>query len=121
MLDMAMLRRVIAWGIAAQLAFAIVAHTTDWIAEHALLFGAMLISALAGYGCVLQARQGLRAGLLAGALAGGICGLFGASVSVVMGDADPTRYFAAIAVLAVAGATGAAFAKLPQTWQGFPR
>jgi hypothetical protein len=112
MIETDRLRRAMAIGTAAQITFCLVAHATDWVALHALDFGAMLISAIAGYIHAQTMPSGFAAGALSGALAGAVCGTFGAAFSIVLGDADPGRFAIDIVLFAAAGAAGAAFGRI---------
>ena len=49
MIDSSALSRAMVVGTALQVVLAILAYFSGWIAQHALLFGAMMLSAIAGY------------------------------------------------------------------------
>src|SRR5579862_4193447 len=87
-LDHTAVRRAIIVGTALQVSLAILAHISQWISLHALLFGAMMISAVAGYLYAQDVARGFAAGAFGGVIAGGVCGLFGVAVSIVLGDTD---------------------------------
>ena len=76
-------------GTVLQAVLAVLAHVSGWVALHALLFGAMMISATAGYLYAQDISKGYAAGATGGVLAGGVCGLFGVAFSIILGDTDP--------------------------------
>ena len=49
MIDSSALSRAMIVGTVLQVVLAVLANLSGWIAQHALLFGAMMLSAIAGY------------------------------------------------------------------------
>jgi hypothetical protein len=117
MIDQAALRRAMIAGTVLQLALGSAAHLSVWLAAHALLFGAMLISASMAYLYALDVGSGYAAGALGGTLAGGTCGLFGAAFTIVLGDTDPSAFLENVAIFAFTGALGGLFGQLAQRLQ----
>lgn len=109
MIESSVLRRAVLAGTVLQVAFAVLAHISVWVAAHALLFDALLVSALAGYLYAYGVRKSYVSGVAGGLIAGGLSGLFGASLCVVLGDMDSGQYFQDAATLVLAGGAGAVF------------
>jgi hypothetical protein len=99
-------------GTALQMVLAVAAHISVWIALHALLFGGMLISAVAGYLYALDVAQGFAAGAWGGLIAGGVCGFFGIAVSIVLGDTDPSLFAQNTLIFVFTGGVGGIFGQL---------
>ena len=62
MIDSSALSRAMVVGTALQVVLAILAYFSGWIAQHALLFGAMMLSAIAGYLYAQDVSKGYLAG-----------------------------------------------------------
>lgn len=103
------LRQAAMAGTILQAALAVLAHLSDWIALHALLFGGMLLSAIAGYLYAHKVEKGYLKGALGGAVAGGLCGLFGVATSVVLGDTDPGLLAQNTVIFTITGYVGGLF------------
>jgi hypothetical protein len=95
-----------------QVVLAILAFFSGWIAQHALLFGAMMISATAGYLYAQDVAKGYLAGAAGGFVAGGVCGLFGAAMSVVLGNTDPGLFVEDTLVFVLTGGVGGVFGQM---------
>ena len=111
-LDQSALGRAMLVGTVLQVVLAILAHLSAWIALHALLFGAMMISAVSGYLYALDTGKGFAAGATGGVIAGGVCGLFGLAVSVVIGDTDPGLLIQNLVFFAFTGGIGGLFGQM---------
>lgn len=103
------LRRAVIVGTVFQVILAASAHFSEWIAIHALLFGGMLISSVAGYLYALDIAKGFRAGAYGGTLAGGASGFFGIALSITLGDTDPARFLIYTLIYTFTGAVGGVF------------
>ncbi len=99
-------------GTALQVLLAVLAHFSLWIALHALLFGAMMISAVAGYLYAQDVAQGFAAGATGGLIVGGVCGLFGVALSVVLGDTDAGLLIQNALIFAFTGGIGGLFGQM---------
>lgn len=111
-LDLGAVRRAMIVGTALQVLLAVIAHFSLWIALHALLFGAMMISAVAGYLYAQDVARGYPAGVVGGLIAGGVCGLFGAAVSVVLGDTDAGLFIQNTLIFVFTGGIGGLFGQM---------
>lgn len=112
MIDKSALRRAIAVGTLLQVAFAFLAHISDWIAAHALLFGAMMISAAAGYLYARDVSRGYPAGAMGGLVAGGVSGFFGFCLSIILGDSDPGVFVPDLLILLLTATIGGLFGQM---------
>lgn len=112
MLEMPALRRAMIVGTILEVALAVLAHFSVWIAIHALLFGSMLASAFVGYLYALDIGKGYVAGAVGGVLAGGVCGFFGAAASIMLGDTDPNLFLLNTLIFAFTGGVGGLFGQL---------
>jgi len=112
MIDNSALRRAAIVGTVLQVALAILAHFSGWVALHALLFGCMMISATAGYLYAQDVALGYLAGALGGLIAGGICGLFGVALSVILGDSDAGQFISNVLIFLLTGAVGGLFGQM---------
>ncbi len=112
MIEMAALRRAMIVGTSLQVVLAILAHFSDWIALHALLFGAMMISAVAGYLYAQDISRGYAAGAAGGLVAGGVCGLFGVAISIILGDTDPGLLLQNTLIFVFTGGVGGLFGQM---------
>ena len=116
--DPAAVRRAMIVGTALQILLAILAHFSLWIALHALLFGAMMISAVAGYLYAQDVARGYPAGVVGGLIAGGVCGLFGAAASVVLGDTDAGLFVQNTLIFLFTGGIGGLFGQMSASLRG---
>ena len=96
-------------GTILQVVLALLAHLSDWLLLHALLFGAMILSAIAGYLYAYGATKDYPAAAAGGAYAGGLCGVFGVALSVVLGDTDPGLLVQNCIIFTIAGVVGGLF------------
>lgn len=99
-------------GTAMQVVLAVLAHFSFWIAQHVLLFGAMMISAVAGYLYAQDVAKGYAAGAVGGLIVGGVCGLFGAAFSVVLGDTDSSLFLQNTLIFVFTGGVGGLFGQM---------
>jgi hypothetical protein len=106
------LRRAVIVGTVLQVVLALLAHFSDWIALHALLFGGMLISATAGYLYAFDIARGFTAGCWGGLIVGGVCGLLGNAAAIVLGDSDPSRFPVDSLIFLFTGGVGGLFGQL---------
>jgi hypothetical protein len=93
MIDVRIMQRALLVGTALQVGMAVLSHFSPWAREHVLLFGAMMISATAGYLYAMDYGAGFGRGMLGGAIAGGACGAVGVAATVLLKDA-PAEIFA---------------------------
>lgn len=112
MIDAAALRRAIIVGTVLQIVLAVLAHVVGWIAVHALLFAAMMISAVSGYLYAQEVGRGYAAGASGGLVAGGVCGVFGVATSIVLGDTDPALFVQSALILLFTGGVGGLFGQM---------
>jgi hypothetical protein len=112
MIDAAVARRAVIVGTVLQVLLAVLAHFSLWIALHALLFGEMMISAVAGYLYAQDVAQGFAAGATGGVIAGGVCGLFGVALSIVLGDTDASLLIQNALIFAFTGGLGGLFGQM---------
>jgi len=112
MVDAPALNRAMIVGTSLQVVLAILAHFSTWLALHALLFGAMMLSAIAGYLYAQDVSRGYLAGAAGGLAAGGVCGLFGLSLSVVLGDTDAGLFVQNALIFVLTGAVGGLFGQM---------
>jgi len=120
-LEQAALLRAMIVGTVLQLLLAILAHLSAWVALHALLFGAMMISAVSGYLYALDTAKGFAAGATGGVISGGVCGLFGVALSVVIGDTDPGLLVQNFMIFAFTGGIGGLFGQMAAVMQPLGR
>ena len=116
-LDWPVLRRAMLVGTVLQLVLALLAHLSGWIAVHALLFGAMMLSAISGYLYALDTGRGFADGATGGVIVGGACGLFGVATSVVIGDTDPGLFVQNSIIFAFTGGIGGLFGHMAAVMQ----
>jgi hypothetical protein len=112
MIDSSALSRAMIVGTALQVVLAILAFFSGWIAQHALLFGAMMVSAVAGYLYAQDVAKGYLAGAAGGFVAGGVSGLFGVAMSVVLGNTDPGLFVQNTLVFVLTGGVGGVFGQM---------
>jgi len=99
-------------GTIMQVLLAALAHWSYWIAQHVLLFGAMMISAVAGYLYAQDVAKGYAASAAGGLIVGGVCGLFGAAFSVVLGDTDSSLFVQNTLIFVFTGGVGGLFGQM---------
>jgi hypothetical protein len=121
MTDASALRRAMIVGTVLQAALAVLAHFSAWIALHALLFGAMMLSAIAGYLYAQDIAKGYAAGATGGVIAGGACGLFGVALSIIFGDTDPGLFIQNVLIFAFTGGVGGLFGQMAASMQPLRR
>lgn len=109
MIDTPPLNRAMIVGTLLQVALAILARVSVWVELHALLFGAMMLSAIAGYLYAQEVAKGYFAGAVGGLVAGGVCGLFGVSLAVVLGVTDGGLLVQDAVIFVLTGAIGGLF------------
>jgi hypothetical protein len=112
MIDTAALNRAMIVGTLLQVVLAITAHFWGWVALHALLFGAMMLAAVSGYLYAQDVDRGYLAGAAGGLLAGGVCGIFGASLAIVLGDTDPGLLVQNTLIFVLTGGLGGLFGQM---------
>ena len=112
MIDSSALSRAMVVGTALQVVLAVLAYFSGWIALHALLFGAMMLSAIAGYLYAQDVAKGYLAGAAGGFVAGGVSGLFGAAMSVVLGNTDPGLFVQNTLIFVLTGGVGGVFGQM---------
>jgi hypothetical protein len=112
MIDTSALSRAMIVGTVLQVVLALLANLSDWIAQHALLFGAMMLSAIAGYLYAQDVSRGYLAGAAGGLVAGGVSGLFGAASSVVLGNTDPGLFVQNTLIFVLTGGVGGLFGQM---------
>lgn len=112
MLEAAALRRATIVGTMLQLALAILAHFSGWVALHGLLFLGMMIAAISGYLYAQEVGKGYFAGAGGGLVSGAVCGVFGLALSIVLGDTDPALLLQNLAIFAFIGAVGGLFGQM---------
>ncbi|HEX4861268.1 MAG TPA: hypothetical protein VFV07_08530 [Rhizomicrobium sp.] len=106
MIDVRILQRALLVGTALQVAMVLLSHFSPWVREHVLLFGAMMISATAGYLYAMDYGAGFGRGMLGGAIAGGVCGAIGVAATVLLKDAPVEIIALWTAIFAVTGIAG---------------
>jgi hypothetical protein len=112
MIDRSALGRAMIVGTALQVVLAVLADWSNWIQQHALLFGAMMLSAIAGYLYAQDVSKGYLAGATGGLVAGGVSGLFGVAVSVILGDTDPGLFVQNTLIFVLTGGVGGLFGQM---------
>lgn len=112
MIDSSALSRAMIVGTALQVMLAVLAYFSGWIALHALLFGAMMLSAIAGYLYAQDIGRGYLAGATGGLVAGGVSGLFGVAMSVVLGNTDPGLFLQNTLIFIFVGGIGGLFGQM---------
>lgn len=117
MTDNPALRRAMIVGTVLQVALAVLAHFSAWIAQHALLFGAMMIAAVSGYLYAQDVAKGFAAGATGGLVAGGVCGLFGLSLSIILGETDSSLFVQYALIFAFTGGIGGIFGQMAAKMQ----
>ena len=86
MIDARIFQRALAVGVVFQLALFVAGHFSSFVRVHVLLFGAMMISATAGYIYAMAYGRGFGRGILGGAVIGGVAAFVGLAVSMLLGD-----------------------------------
>ena len=112
MIDSPALNRAMIVGATLQVVLAILANLSAWIAQHALLFGAMMLSAVAGYLYAQDVSKGYLAGAVGGLVAGGVSGLFGVAMSVILGNTDPGLFMENTLIFVFTGGIGGVFGQM---------
>jgi hypothetical protein len=115
MIDSSALSRAMIVGTTLQVVLAILANLSAWIAQHALLFGAMMLSAIAGYLYAQDVSKGYLAGAAGGLVAGGVSGLFGVATSIVLGNTDPGLFIQNTLIFVFVGGIGGLFGQMAAT------
>ncbi|HEY2446728.1 MAG TPA: hypothetical protein VGI20_13415 [Rhizomicrobium sp.] len=116
LVDTRALHRAILVGTLLQIVSVVIAHFSQWIETHALLFGGMMISATMGYLYAQEVARGYLKGACGGAIAGGLCALVGIAVSVLLGDMTPGTLVLRSAISVVTGAVGGIYGQMAADW-----
>ena len=95
-----------------QIALYALGHYSNWVAAHVVGFGALMISASAGYLYAMDKGRGWFASATGGAIAGGICGLIGVALSVALGDMDQSFIAIGTTISVFVGAVGGLFGQM---------
>jgi hypothetical protein len=111
-IDREALTRAMIVGTTLQIVLAVLADLSTWIAQHALLFGAMMLSAIAGYLYAQDVSKGYFAGATGGLVAGGVSGLFGVAFSIILGDTDPGLFVQNTLIFVLTGGVGGLFGQM---------
>jgi hypothetical protein len=116
LVDNRALQRATIVGTLLQVVIVLLAHFSSWVEQHALLFGAMMISAVSGYLYAQEVAKGYGRGAYGGAIAGGICGLVGIGISLVLGDESPVALTVRLFVSVLTGAVGGVYGQMAADW-----
>jgi len=92
MIDIRIMQRALIVGTVLQIALALLSHVSPWVQQNVLLFGAMMISATAGYLYAMDYGAGFGRGILGGAIAGAVSGAIGVLALILLKD-EPARIF----------------------------
>ncbi|HEY1615314.1 MAG TPA: hypothetical protein VGF97_16660 [Rhizomicrobium sp.] len=103
-------------GVLLQAVLVLLAHFSIWLAEHAFLFAAMMISAVSGYLYAQEVARGYIRGACGGALTGGTCGMVGIGMSVILGDTSPVSLTVRALVSILTGAVGGIYGQMAADW-----
>jgi len=111
MIDLKILRRAVILGVILELA--LVAGGYFWPqSRYGLLFGAMLISAVAGMFYARDLARGFGSGVLGGTLTGAACGVAAVLAAEFLGMDHETYIPYGVMVLTLTGAVGGVFGEL---------
>ena len=112
LIDQQALQRAMIVGTLLQVVLAALAVMSAWIAQHVLLFGAMILSAVAGYLYAQDVSRGYFAGAAGGFVAGGVSGLFGTAMCIVLGVTDSGLLLEDALIFVATGGVGGLFGQL---------
>jgi hypothetical protein len=111
MIDLKILRRAVFLGVILEVSLVI--GGAVWpSSRYGLLFGAMLISAVAGFFYARELGKGFGAGLLGGTLTGAACGVVAVVGAAFAGIEHETYIPYGVMVLTLTGAVGGIFGEL---------
>ncbi len=116
LVDNRALQRATTVGILLQVVLVLLAHFSTWVEEHALLFGAMMISATSGYLYAREVAKGYGRGAYGGAITGGTCGIVGVGISLLLGDVSPVALTVRLLVSVLTGAVGGIYGQMAADW-----
>jgi hypothetical protein len=116
LVDHRALQRAILVGTLFQVIAVVIAHFSQWIESHALLFGGMMISATMGYLYAQEVARGYVRGACGGAVAGGLCAVMGIAVSVLLGDMTLKMLGIRTLISVLTGAVGGIYGQMAADW-----
>jgi hypothetical protein len=116
LVDHRALQRAILVGTLFQVVAVVIAHFSQWIETHALLFGGMMISATMGYLYAQEVARGYVRGACGGAVAGGLCAVIGIAVSVLLGDMTLKMLGIRTLISILTGAVGGIYGQMAADW-----
>jgi hypothetical protein len=116
LVDHRALQRAILVGTLFQVVAVVIAHFSQWIESHALLFGGMMISATMGYLYAQEVARGYVRGACGGAVAGGLCAVIGIAVSVLLGDMTLKMLGIRTLISILTGAVGGIYGQMAADW-----
>ena len=116
LIDSRALQRATFVGVLLQAVTVLVAHFSVWVAIHASLFAAMMISAVSGYLYAQEVARGYGRGACGGAISGGVCGIVGIVMSLILGDASPVSLIVRALVSILTGAVGGIYGQMAADW-----
>lgn len=112
MIKIGPLMRAMLVGTVLQVAMYGLGHFSRWVAVNVFDFGAMMISASAGYLYAMETGNGFFSGATAGAIVGGLCGFVGIALSAALGDSFVAYIATATAIAVMIGAVGGLFGQM---------
>jgi hypothetical protein len=116
LVDHRALQRAILVGTLFQVVAVVIAHFSQWIETHALLFGGMMISATMGYLYAQEVARGYVKGACGGAVAGGLCAIIGIAPSVLLGDMTLKMLGIRTLISVLTGAVGGIYGQMAADW-----
>jgi hypothetical protein len=118
MVDLKILKSALVFSLAFQLALAGCARAWPWFRRD-LLFGCMLVAAMAGFLYARQLARGFTAGALGGVLAGAGGALAGVAAANVLGERPEIFMPYAVLIAAFTGAVGGLFGQADAILRAF--
>jgi hypothetical protein len=116
LVDHRALQRAILVGTLFQVVAVVIAHFSQWIETHALLFSGMMISATMGYLYAQEVARGYVKGACGGAVAGGLCAIIGIAPSVLLGDMTLKMLGIRTLISILTGAVGGIYGQMAADW-----
>lgn len=106
------LERATLFGIITQVLLLLAARFLPWLENHALVFGGMMISSIAGYIYGKEVVADYKSCSLAGAIAGGTSGLIAVALAILIGLATESDLIKGTLVCILTGVVGGLFGQM---------
>lgn len=111
-IDRKILERATLVSIVMQIAMVVTGYFVTWVELHALMFGGMMISSIAGYLYGMHNGKGWGSSALGGAIGGGTSGIIGIAVAVVLKEMPTIALAIGTPICILTGTVGGLFGQM---------